>query len=189
MPTLIVVAGPNGCGKSLFTNTTWFSGIEVVDPDAIAHYEKAGDRARAAREALRRRRAAVAGGRSLLVETTLAGYGIFRLIDTARAAGYLIALHYMSVNSANQAVMRIRSRVEAGGHDVPEADVRRRFARSHANLPIAIARSDVVALYDNTDDIIPHREVALLRPGEIWAAESLPDWVAAAIARTAALDL
>lgn len=151
MLTLIVVAGPNGCGKSLFTNTTWFSGIEVVDPDAIAHYEKAGDRARAAREALRRRRAAVAGGRSLLVETTL--------------AGYLIALHYMSVNSANQAVMRIRSRVEAGGHDVPEADVRRRSARSHANLPIAIARSDAVALYDNTDDIMPHREVALLRPG------------------------
>jgi len=32
MPTLHVVAGPNGCGKSTLTRTTWFSGVEVIDP-------------------------------------------------------------------------------------------------------------------------------------------------------------
>ena len=34
MPTLYVVAGPNGCGKSTLTRTTWFRGVEVIDPEA-----------------------------------------------------------------------------------------------------------------------------------------------------------
>ena len=60
MPTLHVVAGPNGCGKSTLTRTTWFSGVEVIDPDAITRDKMANSRAEAARSALRRRQAALA---------------------------------------------------------------------------------------------------------------------------------
>lgn len=35
MPTLPVVANPNGCGMATLTRTTWFRGIEVIDPDAL----------------------------------------------------------------------------------------------------------------------------------------------------------
>ena len=122
---------------STLTRTTWFAGLEVVDPDAIARGMSPG---RGAREALRRRRAAVDAGRALVVETTLAGHGTIRAMGAARTVGYRIELHYVSLDSPDRALDRIRTRVARGGHDVPEPDVRRRFARSLANLPAAIAR-------------------------------------------------
>ena len=186
MPTLHVVAGPNGCGKSTLTRTTWFRGVEVVDPDMLTRDMTAGYPAWAAREALQRRQAALAAGRTLALETTLAGAGVLRFMEVARQAGHWIVLHFISVNSAEQALLRIRNRVALGGHDVPEADVRRRFARSHANLPVAIMRADEAVLYDNTDPAVPHREVALLREGAWWSGERLPIWAAAAIARVTA---
>lgn len=183
MPTLFVVAGPNGCGKSTLTRTTWFGGVEVIDPDAIARDMAPASPGRAAREAVQRRRAAVGAGRPLVVETTLAGHGVLRLMAAARRAGYRIELHYVSVDSPDRALIRIRTRVAQGGHDVPESDARRRFARSLANLPAAIERSDRVCLYDNDDPGRPHREVAMLRGGTWWTAERLPGWAAAAVAR------
>ena len=85
--------------------------------------------------------------------------------------------------SPNQALNRIRTRVALGGHDVPEPDARRRYVRSLANLPAAIARSDEVRLYDNTDPDRPHREVALLAGANRWTAERLPGWATAALGR------
>ena len=176
MPTLLVVAGPNGCGKSTLTRTTWFGGVDIIDPDEIARVVTAGDPGRAAREALRRRQAALGGGRTHLVESTLAGSGILRHMTTARRAGYRVVLHYVSVGSPDQALDRIRNRVALGGHDISEADARRRFARSHANLPAALALADLALLYDNTDPDWPHREVAILKDGVWWVARFVPGW-------------
>ena len=181
MPTLFVVAGPNGCGKSTLTRTKWFAGVEVIDPDAIARSMAPGAPAQAAREALRQRRTALHAGRTHLVETTLAGSGVLRLMEAAQTAGYRIELHYVCVNSPDQALYRIRNRVALGGHDVPEPDVRRRFARSLAHLPAAIARSAEARLYDNTDSERPHREVAILLGANRWTAERLPGWATAAL--------
>ena len=88
MPTLFVVAGPNGCGKSTLTRTTWFRGVEVIDPDAIARRMTPDAPVQAGREAVRHRRAALAASRTHLVETTLSGNGPLRLMDAARTAGY-----------------------------------------------------------------------------------------------------
>ena len=158
------------------------SGMEIIDPDAIAR--RMPDRpGQAAREALRRRRAALRVGRTHLVEITLAGSGVLRHTEAARRAGYRVELHYVAVESPDLALIRIRNRVALGGHDVPEPDVRRRFARSQANLPSAIALADAARLYDNTDHEWPHREVAVLAGPAWWTAEDLPGWAAAAIAR------
>ena len=141
-------------------------------------------RAWAAREALRRRQTALANGTSLVIETTLAGAGALRYMDAARQAGYTVFLHYVSIDSADDALMRITTRVADGGHDVPHVDVRRRFERSLDNLPLAIARADQVILYDNTDPHMPHREVAV-RQGRIWrTARRIPAWAAAAVRTT-----
>ncbi len=183
LPTLIVVSGPNGCGKSSLTRTTWFGDVDIIDPDAIARSMTAGSTGQAAREALRRRQAALAAGRTHLVETTLAGSGILHHMEAARRDGCRIVLHFLSVASPDQALDRIRNRVALGGHDVPEADVRRRFARSHANLPAAIARAHDVLLYDNTDPDRPHREVAILKDGAWWIAGIVPGWAAEALAQ------
>ncbi len=184
MPTLHVVAGPNGCGKSTLTRTSGFIGVEIIDPDAIARDEASGSPAHAGREALRRRQAALAAGRSHLLETTLAGSGILRHMAAARQEGWRIILHYVSVASQDQALDRIRNRVALGGHDIPEADARRRFERSHANLPIAMILADLTLLYDNSGSDQPHREVAILGDGTLWAADVVPGWAAAALARS-----
>ena len=99
------------------------------------------------------------------METTLAGKTAFRVMEQAKVAGFRAELHYISVNSVDQALDRIANRVVQGGHDVPEADVRRRFVRSLANLPAAIVRSDIARLYDNASAEEPHREVAILASG------------------------
>ena len=88
-------------------------------------------------------------------------------MEAAQEAGYRIELHYVAVDSPDLALIRIRNRVALGGQDVPEPDVRRRFARSQANLPSAIALADAARLYDNTDHDRPHREVAVLA-GPAW---------------------
>ena len=185
MPTLYVVAGPNGCGKSTLTRTVWRGELEIIDPDAIARCLPYSP-GRAAREAVRRRRAALHSGRTHLLETTLSGSGVLRHMEAARGARYRIELHYVSLPTPDLALSRIRNRVALGGHNVPEADVRRRFARSQANLPSAIALSDAVRLYDNSDHDRPHCEVAVLVEAAWWTAERLPVWAAAAIAQATA---
>ncbi len=142
-----------------------------------------GNPGQAAREALRRRRDALAARRSHLVETTLAGSGGLRHMMSSRRAGYRVVLHYVSVSSPDQALNRIRNRVMLGGHDVPEEDVRRRFPRSHANLPAALALADLALLYDNSDPDWPHREVAIFGDGARWMADNVPGWAAAALVR------
>lgn len=182
IPTLYVVAGPNGCGKSTLTRIIRFSGTEVIDPDAIARDMVSGTLGQAGREALRRRHAALGAGRMHLVETTLAGFGALRHIEAARTNGYRIELYYVCVDSPDLALDRIQTRVASGGHDVSEQEVRRRFARSLDNLPAAIARSDLVRLYDNTNPDEPHFEVAARSGSAWWIAEFLPDWTIAAFA-------
>jgi predicted ABC-type ATPase len=88
------------------------------------------------------------------------------------------------VKSPELALDRIRTRVAADGHHVPETDVRRRFVRSQANLPAAIEQSHGVRLYDNTDRNNPHREIAVMTDGKRRAVEDLPGWAQAAIAGT-----
>lgn len=70
----------------------------------------------------------------------------------------------------------LENRVLAGGHDVPEEDVRRRYRRSFENLPIAIKRADHAILFDNsTDD--SYRLIAILSAtGDQWF-EAKPPWV------------
>ena len=62
-----------------------------------------------------------------------------------------------------------------GGHDVPEADVRRRFARSLAQTPIAAKLADKVLAIDNSG--LRPRRVLLFRSGRVvWQADHLPVW-------------
>ena len=162
MPTLYVITGPNRCGKSTLTRISGFTGIEIIVPDAIASDLGSGKHVQAARKVLRMRWYALGAGQTYLVETTLAGSSILRHMAAARREDYWIVLHFMSVGSPNLALDRIRNRVAPGGHDVPEADVRRRFKRSYASLPAAISWANVALLYDNADPDQPYREIAVI---------------------------
>ena len=88
----------------------------------------------AGREFLWRLEAGLLGEGSLVVESTLAGRSFARMISTAKAAGFSISIVYLYLKSVDHCIDRIVARVKRGGHDVPEADIRRRFARSVSNF-------------------------------------------------------
>lgn len=66
-------------------------------------------------------------GESFAFETTLSGRIYLRLIPVWQAQGYVVKLFFLQLPSPEMAVARVRQRVAAGGHNVPEDVIRRRF--------------------------------------------------------------
>ncbi len=126
-------------------------GTILIDPDAIAR-ERGLSEVAAGREATRLIADRLAVGADLLVETTLSGKNALRLMATAKARGYDVRLLYVGTEDVAINVARIARRVMAGGHDVPEKDVIRRYGRGLANLTAALARADEVAIFDNSSE-------------------------------------
>ena len=181
MPTLTVIAGPNGAGKSTIARLTDFEGRErLLDPDAIARGMNPLNPSAAAipagREALKRTAEYLALAVSFAVETTLAGHGKLDLFREAKSRGYEIRLIFVGLDSPERCVSRVRNRAADGGHFVPDADVRRRFARSVANASQALRLADLAKFYDNSAE--GHRLVLVAKHGVVvWQAEPLPEWV------------
>jgi len=70
-----------------------------------------------------------------------------------KSAGYRIEIAFLRLASAELALRRIAVRVRQGGHDVPVADVRRRFDRGRKNFEsIYKSLADAWALYDNSGE-------------------------------------
>lgn len=68
------------------------------------------------------------------VESTLAGKYLIKILKSVKKSGYRISIIYFFVDTPEIALARIKSRVQAGGHDVPKNDVIRRFDRSKINF-------------------------------------------------------
>ena len=97
----------------------------------------------------------------------------------ARTLGFDVLLVYIGTENVEINLARIRNRVLAGGHDVPEGDVRRRYKRSFQNLPIAMKRVDHTILFDNSAED-GYRLIAILGAGENRWFEPRPSWAASA---------
>lgn len=73
-------------------------------------------------------------GRRSCSNQALAGRTAGHLLTRARDSGYDVTLIFLFLDSVETCLARIRERVRKGGHDVPEADVRRRYVRSIRNF-------------------------------------------------------
>ena len=72
-------------------------------------------------------------------------------VAKAQAAGYHVKLIFLRLRNPEEAVARVAQRVRQGGHDVPEAVIRRRFAAGERNFERLYApRADAWALYDSS---------------------------------------
>jgi len=154
-PICHIVAGPNGSGKSTFAldYLPEFAGsIEYVNPDLMAQGLSPTDITLSALKAgkltLKRIADLIRRGVSFGFESTLSGRGHLKLLADAKKAGYAIHLYYLWMPSSVMLPSRIRHRVLAGGHDVPSADVQRRYVRSVANLRDYARLTDMLRVFD-----------------------------------------
>jgi len=143
MPTILIVAGPNGAGKTTFANALFeerggpgpfLNADEISREQALASLAPAERNFRAGRLLLERMETLVEAGKGFAFETTLSSGLYARRIPDWRRRGYRIELEYVRLPSVEASLQRVAHRVALGGHDVPQADIRRRFSRSLRNL-------------------------------------------------------
>jgi len=157
-PEVIIVAGPNGAGKTTFARSflpaegklTRFINADLIAA-GLAPFAPETAAVRAARLMLDEISSSSERGESFAFETTLSGLGYFRHIKQWRAQGYHISIYFLSLPDVEIAIERVESRVRQGGHDIPEAVIRRRFASGLKNFLARYRQAvDDWMLYDNS---------------------------------------
>lgn len=140
-PTVVVIGGPNGAGKSTaapFLLKGALGVLEFVNADQIAvglaAYAPETVAFEAGRIMLWRLNELARVGSSFAFESTLSSRTFALFLQQCKARGYRVVLFYVSLPSSDLAVQRVALRVRLGGHNIPAADVHRRFARSLHNL-------------------------------------------------------
>ena len=182
-PRLTLVAGANGSGKTTLTSDErFFRQIPLLDPDKISVTLQSSMPSTfpiaAARRVLESAKDHISRRESFAVETTLSGKHYLRMMVDAPKRGFEVVLVYIGTENVEINLARITNRVLAGGHDVPQSDVRRRYKRSFENLPTALARADHTILFDNSTEE-GYRLIAVLGPSESQWFEPIPSWAKA----------
>jgi len=164
-PKLLVVAGPNGSGKTSVTSRIlkheWMEGCEYVNPDNIAR-DVFGDWnspeavMKAIRYATDMREECIANGHSLIFETVLSAPDKISFIQQAKQKGYFIRLFFIGTDTPQINAARIAYRVMNGGHDVPIQKIISRYYKSIANCSLLVPVVDRLYVYDNSvNDVFP----------------------------------
>ena len=157
---VVIIAGPNGAGKTtfaveflpneadcpIFVNADLIAaGLSPFRADLLA--------VRAGRLMLQEIHRHAQNGSSFAFETTLSGRGYARWIPYWQKQGYRVRLFFLRLQAVETAIQRVAQRVLEGGHDVPEAVIRRRFVAGWRNFEqVYKGLVDEWALYDNSRD-------------------------------------
>ena len=177
MRTYTIIGGVNGVGKSSFTGVLKERCTDlgiIIDVDKITA-ELGGNALAGGKAALKKINECIEKGVSFTQETTLSGR---RTEATAREVvekGYRVRLYYIGLDSAAESVLRIANRVKRGGHDIPTADVERRFAGRWEAVAKLLPYCDEAEFYDNDNGFVL---VAEYRNGELRTVGGLvPGWL------------
>jgi predicted ABC-type ATPase len=157
---ILMIAGPNGAGKTTFAQEflPGEAGCPIfVNADLIAAglspFTPELAAVRAGRIMLDQIHEHVRKGESFAFETTLSGRIYMRLIPRWQAQGYVVKLFFLQLPTPEMAIARVHQRVAAGGHNVPEDVIRRRFDAGLRNFSqIYKPLVDEWVLYDNSGD-------------------------------------
>ncbi len=155
----IIFAGCNGVGKStLFQTCSCLRDMPRINMDEIVKdfgsWKNKADIIKAGKKAVSLINYYLDSGISFTQETTLCGNSILNNIEKAYTLGYEIIIYFVTVDSADIAIERIKARVKAGGHGINESDVRRRFNESKSNLKKVLRYCKEVNLFDNTTKMV-----------------------------------
>lgn len=177
MPDLFILAGCNGAGKTTASKIVLpelWKCKEFVNADSIAAALCPADPDSVAIEAGRlmigRVDQLLEEGADFSIETTLSTRSYISLIKRAREKGYTITLLFFWLASPEMAIDRVASRVSKGGHNIPEAIIRRRYGRGIQNLTglyTGICNSWIIVNNTNSDpEIIA--EGRFTKPTAVW---------------------
>ena len=186
-PTLCVVAGPNGSGK---TSTTiqllaneWSEGSLYINPDNIAQ-EQFGDWnspeavLKAARYATDLRYKCLNEKRDFVFETVFFSDEKLEFLRRAHESGFFIRFFFVCTSNPKINVSRITKRYLEGGHEVPISKIISRYYKSYVNATKAISFVDRAYIYDNSvEDHLPQL-LFRMTEGKVFKqyTDDIPEW-------------
>lgn len=134
MARLFIISGCNGAGKTTASYTLLpelFDCRDFVNSDEFAKslspFDPSEASVSASRFMLMKINYLLEQNADFSIETTLATRSLVKIIERAKKKGYRITLLYFWLNSPELAIQRVKARVEAGGHNIPDEVVRRRY--------------------------------------------------------------
>lgn len=147
-PEIVVFAGPNGSGKSTFTELLK-PPMDYINADEIKKNLKCSD-LEAAQLAEKQREEHIEQLSEFCFETVLSTERNLKLLEKAREKGYFIRCYYILTADPMINIWRVKSRVESGGHDVPEEKIIIRYDRALALVKDLVKVCDICHIYDNS---------------------------------------
>lgn len=147
-PEVVVFAGPNGSGKSTFTELLK-PPMDYINADEIKKNLKCTD-LEAAQLAEKQREEHIERMEEFCFETVLSTDRNLKLLKKAKEQGYFIRCYYVLTADPMINVLRVKSRVESGGHDVPEEKIISRYDRALVLVKDLVKICDVCHIYDNS---------------------------------------
>jgi len=132
---LYIIAGANGSGKTTFAlNYKELNDLHFINADEIAKQYDPNDinkyKIKAGKEFFRQLDNSLALDKSFIIETTLSGKYLKKVINKAKENSFKIVLIYLFLETETENILRVQNRVLNGGHDVPIKDIKRRYIRS-----------------------------------------------------------
>ncbi len=163
-PKLLVVAGPNGSGKTTTTSQIlrheWVEGCAYINADFIARDELGNWNSpemvlKAAQIATERRESCLKNSENLIFETVFSAPDKILYLQRAKRAGYFIRLFFVGTDNPSINASRVAQRVMEGGHDVPIPKIISRYYKSVSNCCVAATFVDRLYVYDNSVENTP----------------------------------
>jgi len=158
------LAGTNGAGKSSIAGAMFLAqGVEYFNPDTAAReiasrnpgISQVEANSAAWQEGKRLLERAIAEKLDFAFETTLGGRSIAGILEKALAEGIEVRIWYVALASVELHIARVKSRVERGGHTIPEERIRERYVKSRLNLIRLLPKLTELLLYDNSEEADP----------------------------------
>lgn len=191
-PTLCIVAGPNGSGKTTTTvqllASEWSADSQYINPDNIAQ-EVFGDWnspeavMKAARLATEKRYECLEQKKDFVFETVFSSNEKLEFVHKAKEAGFFIRLFFVCTKDPEINVARIVKRYLNGGHEVPISKIISRYYKSITNAKLAIALVDRAYIYDNSVENELPQLLYRTTDGKIFKqyTSELPEWAQALV--------